>query len=36
MFDDKNLIDFTNLFLPYDFKKLLDIKDIIINQKYKK
>ena len=34
MFDDKNLIDFTNLFSPNDFKKNNKIiKDIIINQK---
>ena len=29
MFDDKTLIDYTNLFSPHDFKK----NDIIINQK---
>ena len=34
MFDDKTLIDFTNLFSPHDFKKNDKIiKDIIINQK---
>ena len=34
MFDDKNLIDYTNLFSPHDFKKNDKIiKDIIINQK---
>ena len=34
MFDDKTLIDFTNLFSPYDFlKNDIIIKDIIINQK---
>ena len=34
MFDDKTLIDFTNLFSPYDLKKKdIIIKDIIINQK---
>ena len=34
MFDDKTLIDYTNLFSPHDFKKNdIIIKDIIINQK---
>ena len=34
MFDDKNLIDYTNLFSPHDFKKNDKIiKDISINQK---
>ena len=34
MFDGKTLIDYTNLFSPYDFKKNDKIiKDIIINQK---
>ena len=34
MFDDKTLIDYTNLFSPHDFKKNDKIiKDIIINQK---
>ena len=33
-FDDKTLIDYTNLFSPHDFKKNDKvIKDIIINQK---
>ena len=33
MFDDKTLIDYTNLFSPHDFKKNdKTIKDIIINQ----
>ena len=33
MFDDKTLIDYTNLFSPHDFKKNYKIiKDIIINQ----
>ena len=37
MFDDKALIDYTNLFSPNDFKKNdTIIKDIIINQKIKK
>ena len=36
MFDDKTLIDYTNLFSPNDFKKNDKIiKDITINQKYK-
>ena len=36
-FDDKTLIDYTNLFSPQDLKKNDKIiKDIIINQKYKK
>ena len=34
MFDDKTLIDFTNLFSPYDLTKNdIIIKDIIMNQK---
>ena len=34
MFDDKTLIDYTNLFSPHNFKKNDKIiKDIIINQK---
>ena len=34
MFDDKTLIDFTNLFSPYDFyKNDIIIKDIIISRK---
>ena len=34
MFDDKTLIDYTNLFSPHDFKTNNKIiKDIIINQK---
>ena len=34
MFDDKTLIDYTNLFSPHDLKKNDKIiKDIIINQK---
>ena len=34
MFDEKTLIDYTNLFSPHDFKKNDKIiKDIIINQK---
>ena len=33
MFDDKTLIDYTNLFSPHEFKKSIIIKDIIINQK---
>ena len=34
MFDEKTLIDYTNLFPPHDFKKNDKIiKDIIINQK---
>ena len=37
MFDGKTLIDYTNLLSPQDFKKNDKIiKDIIINQKYKK
>ena len=33
LFDDKTLIDYTNLFSPHDFKKNDKItKDIIINQ----
>ena len=33
MFDDKTLIDFTNLFSPHDFKKNdIIIKDIIITE----
>ena len=37
MFDDKTLIDYTNLFSPHDFKKNDEIiKDIIINQKISK
>ena len=36
MFDDKTLIDYTNLFSPHDFNKNDKIiKDIIINQKFK-
>ena len=37
MFDDKTLIDYTNLFSPHYFKKNDEIiKDIIINQKISK
>ena len=37
MFDDKTLIDYTNLLSPHDFKKNDKIiKDIIINQKISK
>ena len=38
MYDNKTLIDYTNLFSPHDFKKNDKIiKDIIINQNiYKK